>query len=208
MVDICKSTIDTRHATLVVMVTASGRMFPPFLIFKGRMGCQIEWEFSTFHKDGLYACQKMHVWIGILWRLGWSKLSSWMCPASQMGLFPFFCWTCTTVIWSSQLFPSSKSREWKCCTSQLHGLVPPINVGINKSLKSKSKAVEGLDDGLWLEWTVTVPVTLFDIAEWVIEVYYLPMQIVCNALMKKGYAWFTNNEEVEDRNWGSAHWCW
>ena len=33
------------------------------------------------------------------------------------------------------------------------------------------------------------------------EAYYLPEQIICNAWMKKGYA-FTNEEEVEDRNGG------
>ena len=37
-VDICKLAVNTRHATLAVMVTVPGRMFPPFFIFKGRLG--------------------------------------------------------------------------------------------------------------------------------------------------------------------------
>ena len=36
--DNCKSTGDVKHATLAVTVTASGRMLPSFLIFKGRPG--------------------------------------------------------------------------------------------------------------------------------------------------------------------------
>ena len=34
------------------------------------------------------------------------------------------------------------------------------------------------------------------------EACYLSEKIVCNAWTKKGYAWFTNGEEVEDRNGG------
>ena len=37
---------------------------------------------------------------------------------------------------------------------------------------------------------------------WVMEEYYLPEQIVCNAWMEKGYAWFTDGEEVEDGDGG------
>ena len=48
--------------------------------------------------------------------------------------------------------------------------------------------------------TVTVPPTWLDVAEWVIEAYYLPEQIVCNVWMKNVYAWFTDGKEVEDRN--------
>ena len=44
-VDIHKSTGNTRYATHAVKVTAFGKMFPPFLMFKGRPGGQIEQEF-------------------------------------------------------------------------------------------------------------------------------------------------------------------
>ena len=49
---------------------------------------------------------------------------------------------------------------------------------------------------------VTVLSTWLDVAEWVMEAYYIPEQIVCNAWVKKGYAWFTNGKEVEDRDRG------
>ena len=50
--------------------------------------------------------------------------------------------------------------------------------------------------------TVTVPHIWLDVAEWALEAYYLPEQIVCNTQMKKQYAWFTNGKEVEDKNGG------
>ena len=48
--------------------------------------------------------------------------------------------------------------------------------------------------------TVTVSPTRLDVADWVMEANCLPEQMVCNAWMKKGYAWFANGEEVEGRN--------
>ena len=48
--------------------------------------------------------------------------------------------------------------------------------------------------------TVIVPPSQLDIAEWVMKACCLQEQIVCNAWMKNGYAWFTDGEEVEDRN--------
>ena len=41
---------------------------------------------------------------------------------------------------------------------------------------------------------VTVPPTWLDVAEWVIETYYLPEQIICNA-------WMGGRQK-----WWSAHW--
>ena len=82
------------------------------------------------------------------------------------------------------------------------GLCQPVDVGINKSLKSEvQKLWEGWMVKLCLNDGVNVPPTWLDVAEWVIEVYYLPEQIVLNA-WKKGYAWFTYREKVEDRNGG------
>ena len=36
------------------------------------------------------------------------------------------------------------------------------------------------------------------------KAYHLPEQIVSNVWLKKGYAWFANGKEVEDRN-GKVH---
>ena len=50
--------------------------------------------------------------------------------------------------------------------------------------------------------TVTFPPTILDGAEWVIEAHYLAEQIECNSWTKKGFAWFTDGEEVEARDRG------
>ena len=64
--NIQKSTGDVEHATLAVTVLATGGMILLFLIFKGRLGGQVEQEFSTFPVDFCYAFQKMHGWMNIL----------------------------------------------------------------------------------------------------------------------------------------------
>ena len=53
---------------------------------------------------------------------------------------------------------------------------------------------------------VTVSPILLDVAEWVIEVYFLPEQSVGNVWMKKVDASFTDGREVKDRNRG-VHIC-
>ena len=55
---------------------------------------------------------------------------------------------------------------------------------------------------LTLSDTFTVLSTLLDVAEKVMEVYYLPEQIVWNALKTKGCAWLTSGDKLEDRNGG------
>ena len=51
---------------------------------------------------------------------------------------------------------------------------------------------------------VTVPPTQLDIAEWVMESYYLHEKTVHNTWIKKEYAWLTKWEEIENRN-GIVH---
>ena len=69
------STTDTKRVTLAATVTASGKMLPPFLIFKGKPNGRIAMrEFSTYPVGGKYACQekawmneeKMHEWIDVV----------------------------------------------------------------------------------------------------------------------------------------------
>jgi hypothetical protein len=52
------SMTDTKHVTLVMTITASGKMLPPFLIFKGNPnGCLASCKFSAYPMAGKYACQ-------------------------------------------------------------------------------------------------------------------------------------------------------
>ena len=58
-VHVCKSTNDTKWATAAITVTASGKMLPPLLVFKGaKNGRIIKKEFPTFDKSMYYACQE------------------------------------------------------------------------------------------------------------------------------------------------------
>lgn len=58
----------------------------------------------------------------------------------------------------------------------------------------------GLESGLFLECTVTVPLIWLGIAQWVMQTFYLPEQIVNNACMNMGYSLLTNGEELKGRN--------
>jgi len=69
------STINTKQVTLAATVTASGKMLPPFLIFKGKPNGWIAmWEFLTFPASGRYACQekawmdekRMQEWVDVV----------------------------------------------------------------------------------------------------------------------------------------------
>ena len=69
------STTKTKHVTLAATVTGSGKMLPPFLIFKGKPQGHIALcEFGTYPDEGRYACQekawmdesKMNEWINIV----------------------------------------------------------------------------------------------------------------------------------------------
>ena len=58
-VHVCKSTNDTKWATAAITVTASGKMLPPLLVFKGAKNRRIiKKEFPTFDKSMYYACQE------------------------------------------------------------------------------------------------------------------------------------------------------
>ena len=53
------STNDTKRATAAITITASGKMLPPILIYKGaKNGRIVKKEFPTFDKSKYYACQE------------------------------------------------------------------------------------------------------------------------------------------------------
>ena len=55
---------DTKRVTLAVAVTASGKLLPPFMIFKGqRHGCIAAREFATYPGEGKYAACQPKAWM-------------------------------------------------------------------------------------------------------------------------------------------------
>ena len=58
-VHVHKSTNDTKSATAAITVTASGKMLPPLLVFKGaKNGRIMKKEFPTFDNSIYYTCQE------------------------------------------------------------------------------------------------------------------------------------------------------
>ena len=50
---------DTKCVTVAVTVTASGKILPPFIVFKGAPNKRIaKQEFGTYPTGGKYACQQ------------------------------------------------------------------------------------------------------------------------------------------------------
>ena len=55
----CKSTNDTKCTTAAITVTASVKMLPPLLVFKGaKNGRIVKKEFPTFDNSMYYSCQE------------------------------------------------------------------------------------------------------------------------------------------------------
>ena len=137
--DIHKWTDDTGHATLTLMVTASGRMLQPFLIFKGMAGGQIKLEFSTFPKERFYACQKsasmdehlMKAWVEQILK---PYVSRWDCPHSVVENVPLSHDGVGCIHHHPVGCGSVTHPRW------LHGLVPTYWLAStnHSSLKSKS----------------------------------------------------------------------
>ena len=70
-VHIHKSTCDTKWATLVVTIMASGKMLNPILVFKGMPEGRIAtWDFSTYPCRCIYACQSS-AWMDEVVMLQW-----------------------------------------------------------------------------------------------------------------------------------------
>ena len=68
-----KSTNDTKRATAAITITASGKMLPPLLVFKGaKNGRIVKKEFPTFDKSMYYACQE-NAWMNESCFCGWKK---------------------------------------------------------------------------------------------------------------------------------------
>ena len=194
------STSDTKRVTLAVTVTATGKMLPPFLIFKGKPNGRIAMrEFSTYPAHGRYACQekawmdevRMHEWVETVlkpWKDERDENHPNMNPpilildayrVHQMG----------SVVNRIQMMGIEVLHIPAGCTY----LCQPVDVGINKPMKCGLR-------GKWEEWMVEGDGIVNGqakepsrkmVAEWVTEVYSnIPETVGINAWKKEGYEWF------------------
>ena len=69
-VHVRSSTSSTMRVTAAVTVTASGKILPTMLVFKGKPGGRIEKEFSTYPEGDHYSCQD-RAWMDEAVMLAW-----------------------------------------------------------------------------------------------------------------------------------------
>ena len=189
------STSDTKRVTLAVTIDASGGMLPPMLIFKGAANGRIAREFVTYPDGGHYACQKK-AWMDEEMMSKWidDVLVPWR---NEKGpdVIPILILDAYRVHMMGNIVNRIQSLGIEVvhippgCTY----LCQPVDVGINKSLKSRVHEKwenwmvmgEGIVNGAAKE-----PMRQL-VAEWVVEVYKnLPAQTVQNVWMKTGFEWY------------------
>ena len=198
-IHVLASTTDTKRVTVAATVTASGKMLPPFMIFKGTPNGRIaSREFGTYPPTGKYACQKkawmdedlMHVWID-------QVLTPYKEERDQRDpdgpppilILDAYCvHQMGSVVNRIQMMGIEVIHIPAGCTY----LCQPIDVGINKPLKCLMRAK-------WEDWMVTEGVangvakepSRKQVAEWLVDAYmHIPNQVARNAWKKQGYAWF------------------
>jgi hypothetical protein len=177
------STSETKRVTLAATVDASGRMLPPMLIFKGAVNVRISRELVRYPDKGHYACQKK-AWMDKEMMLKWidDVLIPWH---NEKGpdVIPILILDAYRVHMMGNIVNRIQSLGIEVvhippgCTY----LCQPVDVGINKSIKSRMRekwenwmvAGNGIVNGVAKEPTRQL------VAEWVIDVYKnLPAQTV------------------------------
>ena len=90
-VHVRKSTNDTKCATAAITVTASGKMLPPLLVFKGpKNGRIVKKEFPTFDNSMYYACPE-NAWMDEQVMLKWvEKVLKPYVKSAPEGIVPLF----------------------------------------------------------------------------------------------------------------------
>jgi hypothetical protein len=170
-------------------------MLPPMLIFKGAAKGRISREFATYPDQGHYACQQK-AWMDEEMMSKWidDVLIPWR---NEKGpdVIPLLILDAYRVHMMGNIVNRIQSLGIEVmhippgCTY----LCQPVDVGINKSIKSRMRekwenwmiAGDGIVDGVAKEPSRQL------VAEWVVDVYMnLPAQTVRNAWMKSGFEWF------------------
>ena len=82
-------TNSTMQVTVAVTVTASGKMLPSKLVFKGKPGGRIQREFNSFPNGGTYACQE-RAWMDEEVMKAWvNDMPIPYCATAPDGIHPF-----------------------------------------------------------------------------------------------------------------------
>ena len=198
-IQVCTSTMDTKHVTVAATVTASGKMLPPFMIFKGAPNGRIATrEFSTYPAGGKYACQKkawmdkdqMHAWIDVVLKPYKDDKDERDPdgPPPILILDAYRIHQMGSVVNRIQMMGIEVIHIPAGCTY----LCQPIDMGINKPLKNAMHK-------RWEEWMMCDGIvhgrakepSHKQVAEWLVNAYTSILeQVGRNAWMMTGYAWF------------------
>jgi len=193
------STNDTKHVTVTATVTASGKMLPPFMIFKGASHGRIATrEFVTYPAGGKCACQpkawmdevQMHAWIDVILKPYKDEIDA-QSPGGQppvLILDSYHVHQMGSVVNRIQSMRIEVIHISVGCTY----LCQPIDVGINKPLKNaKCERCEAwmVSDGIINE-KAKEP-SRKQVADWLVDAYTnIPQQVGQNAWLMTGYSWF------------------
>jgi hypothetical protein len=201
-VHIRKSTNDTKRVTCALTVTASGKVLPPMLIFKGSPNGRIMQEFPTFPNNIVYACQ-VNAWMDERMMLLWvdQVLKPYVATAPP-GIVPFLlldsyrCHMMQTVVRAIEDLGCEVDHIPGGCTC----FCQPVDVGVNKPLKARLKQkweAWMIDEGL--QYGIIRPPTRRHIAEWCSHAYCsLPEQLVRNAWRHAPYSYFSQQQGQQD----------
>ena len=197
-VHIRKSTNDTKRVTCALTVSASGIVLTPMLVFKGSANGRISKnEFPTFPKEILYACQN-NAWMDEAVMLVWvDQILKPYIATAPPGIVPILlldsyrCHMMQSVVRAIEDLGCEVDHIPGGCTS----LCQPVDVGVNKPLKTrmKQKWETWMIDELLQDGIVRSP-TRRHIAEWCLHAYTnLPEQMVCNSWRHGPYSYFVHN---------------
>ena len=201
-VHVRKSTNDTKCATAAITITASGKMLPPLLVFKGaKNGRIVKKEFPTFDKSMYYACHE-NAWMDERVMLLWvEKVLKPYVESAPEGIIPlllldsYHCHVMASVVNEIQDLGVEVEHIPGGCTY----LCQPVDIGINKPYKKHMRR----QWELWMisEGTVegtTSPPSHEQIVNWAKYANETMSEVNIRNAWKHGqYSWF-NNELQED----------
>jgi hypothetical protein len=189
------STSDTKRATLAATVTASGKLLPPFLIFKGKTDGRIaSRELQTYPVECIYACQDkawmnetmMHRWIDLV-LIPW-KNSRDPSITPLLILDAYRVHMMGSIVNRIQALGIEVQHIPAGCTY----LCQPVDVGINRSIKKEmtEQWEEWMINGGGVDGGIAKSPTRRQVAEWIVGSYKnISEQTAQNAWKKKGYQW-------------------
>ena len=148
------STSSTMRATVAVCVTASGKMLPPVVIFKGKKGGRIKREFTRYNPGAFYAVQEkawmdekvMQFWI--------DKILKPYLQTAPQGVRPLLlldsyrCHHMKSILENL----SDAGTQTKHIPGGCTGFCQPIDVGVTKPLKDRVRHS-------WEDWIMAQGIT-------------------------------------------------